>query len=112
MVQVPKEEIKAGMPSDLIILRDKNGRQRILVPKCQRIALTATEHETMLHVKGLAYYTNYLDFTSGPRWQKRSRHYAMPALYANEHRYSGKTCLQLSDKPTIKTCHSNGKSMV
>ncbi len=29
MVQVPKEEIKAGMPSDLIILRDKNGRQRM-----------------------------------------------------------------------------------
>ncbi len=52
MVQVPKEEIKTGMPSDLIILRDKNGRQRILVPRCQRIALTATEHETMLHVKG------------------------------------------------------------
>jgi hypothetical protein len=52
MVQVPKEEIKAGMPPDLIILRDKNGRQRILVPKCQRIALTATEHETVLHVKG------------------------------------------------------------
>jgi hypothetical protein len=52
MVQVPQEEIKAGMPSVLIILRDKNGRQRILVPKCQRIALTATEHETMLHVKG------------------------------------------------------------
>jgi hypothetical protein len=52
MVQVPKEEIKTGMPTDLIILRDKNGRQRILVPRCQRIALTATEHETMLHVKG------------------------------------------------------------
>ncbi len=52
MVQVPKEEIKTGKPSDLIILRDKNGRQRILVPRCQRIALTATEHETMLHVKG------------------------------------------------------------
>ncbi len=52
MVQVPKEDIKPGMPSDLIILRDKNGRQRILVPRCQRIALTTTEHETMLHVKG------------------------------------------------------------
>ena len=52
MVQVPKDEIKAGMPPDLIILRDKNGRQRILVPKCQRIALVTTEHETMLHVKG------------------------------------------------------------
>jgi hypothetical protein len=51
MVQVPKEEIKPGMPSDLIIIRDKNGRQRILVPRCQRIALTTTEHETMLHVK-------------------------------------------------------------
>jgi hypothetical protein len=52
MVQVPKEEIKTGMPADLIILRDKSGRQRILVPRSQRIALTTTEHETMLHVKG------------------------------------------------------------
>jgi hypothetical protein len=41
-VQVPKEEIKTGLPSDLIILRDKNGRQRILVPRTT----------TMLHVKG------------------------------------------------------------
>jgi hypothetical protein len=32
MVQVPKEEIKTGMPSDFIILRDKNGRQRIWFP--------------------------------------------------------------------------------
>jgi hypothetical protein len=40
------------MPLDLIILRDKRGKQRILVPKSQRIPLTQTEHETMLHVKG------------------------------------------------------------
>jgi hypothetical protein len=52
MVQVPKEELKPGLPTDLIVLRDKSGRQRILVPGCQRIALTMTEHETMLHVKG------------------------------------------------------------
>ena len=52
MVRVPKQEIKAGMPLDLIVLRDKHGRQRILVPKTQRISLTQTEHETMLHVKG------------------------------------------------------------
>ena len=52
MVQVPKEELKRNMPHDLIVFRDGNGRQRILVPKCQRTALTQTEHETMLHVKG------------------------------------------------------------
>jgi len=52
MVRVPKQEIKGGMPLDLIILRDKRGKQRILVPKSQRIPLTQTEHETMLHVKG------------------------------------------------------------
>jgi hypothetical protein len=41
------------MPNDLIVLRDRNGRKRIfLVPKSQRTALTQTEHETMLHVKG------------------------------------------------------------
>ncbi len=49
---VPREELKGNMPHDLIVFRDGNGRQRILVPKCQRIALTQTEHETMLHVKG------------------------------------------------------------
>ncbi len=52
MVRVPKQEIKTGMPLDLIVLRDNRGRQRILVPKIQRIHLTQTEHETMLHVKG------------------------------------------------------------
>jgi hypothetical protein len=52
MVRVPKLEIKKGMPLDLIILRDDRGRQRILVPKSQRIPLTQMEHETMLHVKG------------------------------------------------------------
>jgi hypothetical protein len=52
MVRVPKQEIKTGMPLDLIILRDKREKQRILVPKSQRIPLTQTEHETMLHVKG------------------------------------------------------------
>jgi hypothetical protein len=52
MIRVPRGELKKSMPHDLIVFRDANGRQRILVPKCQRIALTQTEHETMLHVKG------------------------------------------------------------
>ncbi len=52
MVRVPKEELKKEMPNDLIVFRDRNGRKRILVPKNQRTALTQTEHETMLHVKG------------------------------------------------------------
>ncbi len=52
MVQVPKDELKPGMPTDLIVLRNKHGRQRILVPRCQRIALTTMEHEIRLHVKG------------------------------------------------------------
>ncbi len=36
MVRVPKEELKKEMPKDLIVLRDRNGRKRILVPKSQR----------------------------------------------------------------------------
>jgi hypothetical protein len=52
MVQVPTDELKHGMPTGLIVLRDKSGRQRILVPRCQRTVLTRMEHETMLHVKG------------------------------------------------------------
>jgi hypothetical protein len=41
MMRVPKEEMKENLPHDLIVFRDANGRQRILVPKCQRIALRA-----------------------------------------------------------------------
>ncbi len=52
MIQVPKHEIKKGLPLDLIILQDKKGHKRILVPKCQRTALTRIEHKTMLHLKG------------------------------------------------------------
>ena len=52
MVRVSKEELKKEMPNDLIVLRDRNGRKRILVPKSQRIALAQTEHKTLLHVKG------------------------------------------------------------
>jgi hypothetical protein len=44
--------IKKGLPLDLIILQDKKGHKRILEPECRRIALTRTEHETMLHLKG------------------------------------------------------------
>ncbi len=39
MMRVPREEMKKNLPHDLIVFRDANGRQRILVPKCQRIAL-------------------------------------------------------------------------
>jgi hypothetical protein len=52
MMRIPKEEVKEGLPRDLIILQDKKGHKRILVPECQRIALTRMEHETMLHLKG------------------------------------------------------------
>jgi hypothetical protein len=51
-MRVPQDEMKKGLPPNLIVLRDKQGRQRILVPTCQRVPLTQTEHETMLHVKG------------------------------------------------------------
>jgi hypothetical protein len=48
----PQDEIRENLPKDLIVLRDDKARHRILVPACQRVALTKTEHETMIHVKG------------------------------------------------------------
>jgi hypothetical protein len=51
-MRVPREELKKNTSHDLIVFRDANGQQRILVPKCQRIALTQTKHATMLHVMG------------------------------------------------------------
>ncbi len=52
MTRVPPEEIRKGLPQDLVVLRDQKGRHRILVPACQRQALTMVEHETMIHQKG------------------------------------------------------------
>jgi hypothetical protein len=52
MPRVPQDEIRENLPKDLIVLRDDKARHRILVPACQRVALTKTEHETMIHVKG------------------------------------------------------------
>jgi hypothetical protein len=52
MPRVPPDEIRQGLPKDLIVLRGHKGQHRILVPSCQRVALTKTEHETMIHVKG------------------------------------------------------------
>ena len=50
--RVPKENLKAGLPTNLIVVKDEKGRARILVPRCQRGRLVVTEHETMLHVEG------------------------------------------------------------
>ena len=52
MTLVPENHKRKEWPPKLIVLKDKNNRERILVPACQRVALTKTEHETMLHVDG------------------------------------------------------------
>jgi hypothetical protein len=52
MPRVPQDEIRENLPKDLIVLRDDKARQHILVPACQRVALTKTEHEAMIYVKG------------------------------------------------------------
>ncbi len=52
MPRIPLDEIRKGLPKDLIVLRDSKGRQRILVPACQRVTLTKAEHETMIDIKG------------------------------------------------------------
>ncbi len=51
-IRVPKENLKHGLPTNLIVVKDEKGRERILVPRCQRVRLVTTEHETMLHVEG------------------------------------------------------------
>jgi hypothetical protein len=52
MPRVPPDEIRENLPKNLIVLRDVKARHRILVPAGQCVALTKTEHETMIHVKG------------------------------------------------------------
>jgi hypothetical protein len=52
MPRVSPDEIRENLPRDLIVLRDDKARHRMFVPACQRVALTKTEHETMIHVKG------------------------------------------------------------
>ncbi len=50
--RTPQENLKQGLPTNLIVVKDGKGRERILVPRCQRVRLVTTEHETMLHVEG------------------------------------------------------------
>ena len=52
MTRVPPENLKRGLPRSLIVLKDDKGRERILVPRCQRQRLVIKEHETMLHQSG------------------------------------------------------------
>jgi hypothetical protein len=52
MTLIPEHHKRKEWPPNLIVLKDDKNRERILVPACQRIALTKTEHETMLHVDG------------------------------------------------------------
>ena len=41
-----------GKPPGLLGIKDKYGRERIIVPKSQRIRLISQEHQTLLHVGG------------------------------------------------------------
>ena len=52
MALIPESHKRKEWPPKLIVLKDEKNRERILVPACQRVALTKTEHETMLHVDG------------------------------------------------------------
>ncbi len=52
MTLIPENQKRKEWPSNLVVLKDSKNRERILVPVCQRVALTKTEHETMLHVDG------------------------------------------------------------
>ncbi len=52
MIRLSPDQMKKGYPSSLIIIRDDQSRDKILVPKCQRQRLVVKEHETMLHESG------------------------------------------------------------
>jgi hypothetical protein len=52
LIRLTPDQMKKGYPSSLIIVRDDQSRERILVPKCQRQRLVVKEHETMLHESG------------------------------------------------------------
>jgi hypothetical protein len=47
LIRLTPDQMKNGYPSSLIIVRDDQSRDRILVPKCQRQRLVVKEHETM-----------------------------------------------------------------
>ncbi len=70
MELLPPEKRKTGWPKDLIVLTDKRGTPRILVPECQRIALIQTEHETMLHVRIATFGQNKPEIND---WSKTMR---------------------------------------
>jgi hypothetical protein len=52
LIRLTPDQMKKGYSSSLIIVRDDQSRDRILIPKCQRQRLVVREHETMLHESG------------------------------------------------------------
>jgi hypothetical protein len=52
LIRLTPNQMKKGYPSSLIIVRDDQSRDRILIPKCQRQRLVVKEHETMIHESG------------------------------------------------------------
>jgi hypothetical protein len=52
LIRLTPDQMKKRYPSSLIIVRDDQSRDRILVPKWQRHQLVVKEHETMLHEIG------------------------------------------------------------
>jgi hypothetical protein len=37
MTKIYQENLKQGLPKSLIVLKDEKGRERLLVPRCQRV---------------------------------------------------------------------------
>ncbi len=69
--RIPQENLKQGLPTNRIVVKDEKGRERILVPRCQRVRLVTTEHETMLHVEGARVYYELARKSIWPNREKK-----------------------------------------
>ncbi len=83
MARIPQDRLRRGLPRSLIVLRGDKGRERILVPRCQRQRLVTKEHETMPHQSGARVNYELARNTSGPTWSEKSRQYVRHVLYAS-----------------------------
>jgi hypothetical protein len=103
MMRIPKEEIKKGLLLDRIILQDKKGHKRILVPECQRIALTRMKHETMLHLKGNRVHHELSRSYFWPHMAEEIKLLCSACKVYQQALVQRQTCQLLSDKPMKRT---------
>jgi hypothetical protein len=111
--RIPSDEIRENLPRKLIVLRDEKTRHRLLLPAFQRVALTKTEHETMMHVKGNRVHHELSRLYYWPQMKTQILDMCSACSTCRKSQVRRQTCLLNFSKQTSKTfpCLARGMAL-